>query len=230
MTVYLGSDLRAELWWIRAARSSPLASTLRKYLDAMRCCRYRSAFCCGVCADDEVRRVTGGHAKPSERVLVGARASQNQQIVKSILTLCGRGAEPQIFAAKVESSSACRGPFGQLSSCPQPLRTPTSFRRDMSKVAVKLQFRAVHQGRARSLATNHRDKAINIIQKTLPGKILSLNAKIAEVDSNKEHLFSKSRYYEPSAIGTDVTVYPASSSSSDWTFRQVRSARRRLLR
>lgn len=85
----------------------------------------------------------------------------------------------------------------------------------MSKVAVKLQFEQSTKDALEAWQQSIRDKAINIIQKTLPGKILSLNAKIAEVDANKEHLFSKSRYYEPSAIGTDVTVYPVSSSSSD---------------
>lgn len=80
-------------------------------------------------------------------------------------------------------------------------------------IAVKLQFDKSTTDALEAWQQSIRDNAINIIQKTLPEKILSLNAKIAEIDTNKEHLFSKSHYFDPTAIGTDTTVHPASSTS-----------------
>ncbi|KAJ1029999.1 hypothetical protein NDA16_000912 [Ustilago loliicola] len=81
-------------------------------------------------------------------------------------------------------------------------------------VAVTLKFEQSTTDALEAWQQSIRDTAINIIQKTLPAKILSLNAKIAEVEKNKDHLFSKSRYLDPTPIGTDVTVHPASSSSA----------------
>ncbi|SPO21325.1 related to Proteasome activator complex subunit 3 [Ustilago trichophora] len=83
----------------------------------------------------------------------------------------------------------------------------------MSGVAVKLQFEKSTTDALESWQQSVRDNAINIIQKTLPEKILSLNAKIVEVDSNKKHLFSKTTYFDPTAIGTDVNVYYSSSTA-----------------
>lgn len=83
-----------------------------------------------------------------------------------------------------------------------------------SSTAVKLQFEQSTTDALEAWQQSIRDTAINILQKTLPEKILSLNAKIAKVESDKEHLFSKSRYFDPTTIGTDTTVYSASSSSS----------------
>lgn len=85
----------------------------------------------------------------------------------------------------------------------------------MSTAAVKLQFEQSTTDALEAWQQSIRDTAINIIQKTLPEKILSLNAKIAEVESNKEHLFSKSRYFEPESIGIDTNVYPSTSLSSN---------------
>ncbi len=56
-------------------------------------------------------------------------------------------------------------------------------------IAVKLQFDKSTTDALEAWQQSIRDNAINIIQKTLPEKILSLNAKIAEIDTNKEHLF-----------------------------------------
>lgn len=82
-------------------------------------------------------------------------------------------------------------------------------------VAVKLQFEKSTADAVEAWQQQIRDNAINIIQKVLPEKILSLNAKIAEVDTKKDHLFSKTCYFDQTPIGTDVTVYPSSFSSSD---------------
>ncbi|KAJ1032246.1 hypothetical protein NDA18_001738 [Ustilago nuda] len=80
-------------------------------------------------------------------------------------------------------------------------------------VAVRLKFDQSTTDALEAWQQSILSNAINIIQTTLPAKILSLNAKIAEIDRNKDHLFSKSRYFDPSPIGTDVTVHPASSST-----------------
>ncbi len=84
----------------------------------------------------------------------------------------------------------------------------------MSATAVKLEFEQSTTDAIESWQKSVRENAVNIIQKTLPQKILSLNAKLAEVNSNKDHLFSKSHYFDPTAIGIDVNVHAASSSSS----------------
>ena len=81
-------------------------------------------------------------------------------------------------------------------------------------VEVKLQFEKSTEDALESWQRSIRDKAITIIQKTLPEKILSLNAKIAEIDSKKDHLFSKVAYFDATRIGTDTNVYPASSDSA----------------
>ncbi|SJX60773.1 related to Proteasome activator complex subunit 3 [Sporisorium reilianum f. sp. reilianum] len=91
-------------------------------------------------------------------------------------------------------------------------------------VAVKLQFEQSTTDALEAWQQSIRDTAINIIQKTLPEKILSLNAKIAQVDSDKEHLFSKSRYFDPSTIGTDVTVYPPHNEASSSKKRKTADA------
>ncbi|KAJ1027813.1 hypothetical protein NDA13_003267 [Ustilago tritici] len=80
-------------------------------------------------------------------------------------------------------------------------------------VAVTLKFDQSTTDALEAWQQLIRSNAIKIIQTTLPAKILSLNAKIAEIDRNKDHLFSKSCYFDPSPIGTDVTVHPASSST-----------------
>lgn len=80
--------------------------------------------------------------------------------------------------------------------------------------AVKLHFEPATENALETWQQSIRDRAINIIQTTLPEKILSLNAKIAQAEHGNEHLFSKTRYFDPTAIGTDVRVYPAASSSS----------------
>lgn len=82
-------------------------------------------------------------------------------------------------------------------------------------IAVKLQFEKSTTDALEAWQQSIRDNAINIIQKTLPEKILALNAKIAEIGSDKTHLFSKNHYLDPTAIGTDTVVYPASSTSKD---------------
>lgn len=80
--------------------------------------------------------------------------------------------------------------------------------------AVKLQFEQSTTDELEAWQQSIRDNAINIIQKTLPAKILSLNAKIAEVDSKKDHLFSKTAYFDPTCIEIDTTVHPFFSSAS----------------
>ncbi|EST06643.1 Proteasome activator pa28, C-terminal domain protein [Kalmanozyma brasiliensis GHG001] len=82
-------------------------------------------------------------------------------------------------------------------------------------IAVKLQFEKSTTDALEAWQQSIRDNAVNIIQKTLPEKILALNAKIAEIDSDKTHLFSRSHYLDPTAIGTDTTVHPASSSATE---------------
>ncbi|SNX84112.1 related to Proteasome activator complex subunit 3 [Melanopsichium pennsylvanicum] len=84
----------------------------------------------------------------------------------------------------------------------------------MSGVTVTLKFESSTSDALESWQQSVRDNAINIIQKTLPQKILSLNAKIAEVDRKKDHIFSKAAYFDPTPVGIDTTVYPSSSSSS----------------
>ncbi|TKY90945.1 hypothetical protein EX895_000943 [Sporisorium graminicola] len=90
--------------------------------------------------------------------------------------------------------------------------------------AVKLQFEPSTLDALEAWQQSIRDNAIAIIQKKLPEKILSLNAKIAQVDSDKEHLFSKSRYFDPSSIGIDTTVYPASSSDDGSSSKKRKTA------
>lgn len=82
-------------------------------------------------------------------------------------------------------------------------------------VAVKLQFEQSTTDALEAWQQSIRDNAITIIQKTLPEKILSLNAKIAQVESDKDHFFSKTRYFDPTPIGTDTTVYAPSSRGEE---------------
>ena len=80
-------------------------------------------------------------------------------------------------------------------------------------IAVKLQFEQSTADALESWQQSIRDNAINIIQKTLPEKILSLNAKIAQVESDQNHLYSTHRYFDPTFILKDANAYSSSSSS-----------------
>lgn len=85
----------------------------------------------------------------------------------------------------------------------------------MSGEAVKLEFEQSTTDAFEAWQQSIRDNAINILQKTLPEKILSLNARIAEVESDGQSLFSKAHYFEPVTIGSDVAVYASSASHDD---------------
>ncbi|EPQ29150.1 uncharacterized protein PFL1_03437 [Pseudozyma flocculosa PF-1] len=60
-----------------------------------------------------------------------------------------------------------------------------------------------------------RTKAITIIQKTIPEKVLFLNQKIAKAQADKTDLLSKHHYFHPDAIATDTTVHhPAAADDA----------------
>lgn len=56
-------------------------------------------------------------------------------------------------------------------------------------------------------------QAVEIIQKTLPEKILELNAKLADIEQDKQHLLSRNKYMDASALQTDVTVYESGAGA-----------------
>lgn len=78
--------------------------------------------------------------------------------------------------------------------------------------AVKLQFDQSTADQIEAWQQDIRKQAVEVIQTTLPGKVLALNKKLLEIDQDKEHILSRTKYMDTSALQTDVTVHEPSTS------------------
>lgn len=78
--------------------------------------------------------------------------------------------------------------------------------------AVKLHFDQSTADLLEAWQQDIRTRAVEIIQTTLPAKILALNKKLLEIDQDKQHVLSRTKYSDPAALQTDVTIHEPSTS------------------
>ncbi|KAN0060311.1 hypothetical protein ACQY0O_007640 [Thecaphora frezii] len=77
--------------------------------------------------------------------------------------------------------------------------------------AVKLTLEPETLSQLEAWHDSVRTDAVRIIQKTLPEKVLSLNAKIHRLRTDQTALLSKHHYFDTAKLDTDTTVHPAPS-------------------